>query len=107
MARERQPIDVMLLMAAELAYIDGRYEDALAIGERMANPGWRQLPILAAALVALGRTAEARALMAPVGRDAPWLTPASLAAARPYRDPEIMAGVVARLAAAGWPPATD
>jgi TolB-like protein/DNA-binding winged helix-turn-helix (wHTH) protein len=105
LAREGQPIDVMLLMAAELAYIDGRFEDALAIGDRMANPGWRQLPVLAASLVALGRTEEARALMAPLVRSAPWLTPAALAAARPYRDPTVMPGMLARLAEAGWPPA--
>lgn len=107
LARGRQPIDVMLLMAAELAYIDGRFEDALAGGDRMANPGWRQVPVLAASLVAPGRKEEARALMAPLGRTAPWLTPATLAAARPYRDPGVIKTMIDRLAEAGWPPTTD
>jgi TolB-like protein len=105
LARDRDPPALALAFSTEHAYVDGRFDDALALGARMADPGYRATPPLAASLVALGRTEEARALLAGLSRDHPWLTPETLAASRPYRDPAVMATLLARLAAAGWPPA--
>jgi TolB-like protein/class 3 adenylate cyclase len=107
LARDRYPRDYFLAFAAEFAYVEGRFEDAAAFRLRMKNLGIREIPVIAASLVAAGRPDEARALLGRLARDFPDFTPAVLRASRPYRDPAVMETMLARLAEAGWPPAAQ
>jgi TolB-like protein/tetratricopeptide (TPR) repeat protein len=105
LALNRYPDDYKLAVLIELEYLEGRYEDALAYRDQVKNLDFATAPQLAAALVALGRMAEAQALMQAFSRDAPWFTPADLRVSRPYRDMSVVDTMLERLAQAGWPAA--
>lgn len=103
LALNRYPDDYKLAVVIELDYLEGRYEDALAFRDQIKNLDFATAPTLAAALVALGRVAEAQTLMQTFSRDAPWFTPTDLRVSRPYRDVSVVDIMLERLAEAGWP----
>lgn len=104
LARHRHPQDYKLAMVIVLDYLEGRFVDALAYRDRIANLEFATAPELAATLIALGKVAEARTMMARFRRDAPWFTPADLSVSRPYQDASVLDTLLERLAHAGWPP---
>jgi len=107
LARDRDPGDYALGIAIDLAYLEGRFEDAIAFQDRVGHFDPTNLPSLAASLVALGRVDAARDLLRGFSRDFPDVTPAVLNAARPHRDPAVMPKMLAQLAEAGWPGVPD
>ena len=104
LALNRCPDDYKLAVVIELDYLEGRYEDGLAYRDQIKNLDFATAPTLAAALVALGRVAEAQTLMQTFSRDAPWFTPADLRVSRPYQDVLVVDTMLERLAEVGWPP---
>ena len=107
LAHDREPTDYALAVAIDLAFLEGRYEDAVAFQDQVESFDLVTLPSLAASLVILGRGDAARDLLDIFGRDFPDVTPEVLRTNRPYRDPAITVKLLARLADAGWPPTPD
>lgn len=101
LARDRAAPGPMLAVAMDLAYLEGRYEDAVALSDRIEPLDLVPRLTLAASLVELGRLDEARNVLDAVNRDFPGETHASVMSYRPYRDPRVNATMFARLAEAG------
>ena len=107
LAHDRDPADYALAVAIDLAYLEGRYEDAVAFQDQIETFDLVTVQSLAASLVVLGRGDAARDLLDRFSRDFPDVTPEVLRTNRPYRDPAVTEKLLARLAEAGWPRTTD
>ncbi len=107
LARDRDPMDYAVAVAIDLAYLEGRYEDAVAFQDQLETFDPVTLPSLAASLVVLGHGDAARDLLDRFSRAFPDVTPDTLRTNRPYRDPAVTETLLARLAEAGWPPTPD
>lgn len=107
LARDRNPTDHALGVAIDHAYLERRFEDAIAFKDRVKHLNQRNLPTMAASLVALGRVDEARDLLRDFSRDFPDVTPDVLSTSQPHRDPAVMPKMLAQLAEAGWPGVPD